>query len=228
MAIGDNGMLGKTDAPQQEVSEVSKPPTLGSLADSTPPTLSMEQISKLIKEQVEEEVAVRMQAIEDGDLKKEDVRPNASKQFNNFDKKLEIFGVDLTEALPGFVCRWFNDDGDRIIRQQMRGWALVSRKEIALNDALTPLNKDMGDYISVYVGSAENNQPMRAMLMKVDKDRYDQMMRVYEDHNDMIDEAINRGAIGPALQQGGYAGTDQGQVRIRYNPRGQVTASKPS
>lgn len=199
---------------------VVTPPAIGSAAPSDPPsgTLSKKEISEIIKAEVDAQVAERVRAIEAGDKTREDFS-DEDQQFANFDKKLEVYGVDLQEQLPGFVLRWINDERDRIPRSQLQGWDFVKRSEVGLNDKVTPLNKDLGENIAVYVGANEAGQPMRAFLMKIPKEAHEKLMRRIDRQNDQIQEAIRRGAIGPALSQGGYAGTDQGQVKIKYGTR---------
>lgn len=199
--------------------KLMEPPAVGSQAPSDPPSfaLTKEQFDAAVKEAVAQELAVL--APEDNDPTREKLRAFEDAQFNNFDKKLEVFGVDVKDILPGFVLRWINDERDRIPRSELMGWTFVKRTEVALNEKVFPMNKDMGDNIAVYVGASEGGQAMRAFLMKIPEAGYKRLMARKEAQDDLVEDAIKRGAIGPALSNKGYAGTDQGQVKINYNPR---------
>lgn len=192
----------------------------GSAAPSEPPkaTLSPSDIEAIVKERVEAELEKRL-APEQDDPMKEKLRAFEDAQFSNFDKKLEVFGVDVKDILPGFVLRWVNDERDRVPRMEMMGWTFVKRTEVALNEKVFPSNKDMGENIAVYVGGDEGGNAMRSFLMKIPQEGFDRIMKRKHAQDDLIEDAIRRGAIGPAMGNKGYAGTDMGQVKINYNPR---------
>lgn len=195
-------------------------PQTGTAAPSTPPAnnISVAEMEKIIKERVEMEVAARL-APEEDDPTKEKLRAFEDAQFANFDKKLEVFGVDVKDVLPGFVLRWVNDERDRVPRMELMGWTFVKRTEVALNEKVFPANKDMGDNIAVYTGADEGGKAMRSFLMKIPQEGFDRIMRRKHAQDDLIEDAIRRGTIGPAMGNKGYAGTDQGQVKINYQPR---------
>lgn len=213
-------------------SEVDVP--LGKAAPSDAPameSLSAASIKALIAEQVEEQVAERMRALEQDDPSKEDFTQE-DQQFSNFDKKLEVFGIDWDKTCPGFVLRWVNDDGDRVPRLQMMGYEFVKRTEVGLNEKLTPLNQDLGENIAVYVGKNTEGGAMRAFLMKIPKELFDKRQAAQQRVNDKIEHAIRHGGIGPALGQGGYAGTDGPQgpgsgVKIQYTPQSGRNMGRP-
>lgn len=119
-----------------------------------------------------------------------------STPFNNFQLKLAVYAANPQDPIPGFHLRFVNDEGDRLMQHQMMGYALVNRNEIALDERVTPLNKDLGDHISVYVGSTAHGSPMRSFLMKIPNERYEARMKQAQRHNDNIDNAIRRGTIG--------------------------------
>lgn len=193
-------------------------PSLGEPAPSEPPAFDADAIRAMVREEADKLVGERLKAIEAGELTKAGARPEEDQQFANFDKKLEVYGVDLAEALPGFVLRWINDDRDRIPRSQVQGWTFVTKQEAGLNDKLTPINKDMGENIAVYVGGDEQGKAMRAFLMKIPKEGFDRIMAPKERRDDMIEEAIRRGGIGPALSQGGYPGAERVPIKYQIPP----------
>lgn len=189
-------------------------PRIGAPAPSDAPKVDMGQINELIRERVEAEVANRLKAVEADDPSREAVTGEEA-QFANFDRKLDVFGIDLSESLPGFHLHWFNDEGDRIVRMQFMGYTFVTRKEVALNDKVSPLNQDLGENIAVYAGSRNDGTPLRTYLMKLPNELYAKRQQVIQNRNDEVDKAINRGAIGDSARTTNtYAGTDQGAVKI--------------
>lgn len=201
---------------------VAKAPELEvNVGEAAPSNISFDaaKMEQLIKERVEAEVSQRIKAIEADDPTRSEMRPDEDQQFANFDKKLDVFGVNFEKALPGFHLHWFNDDGDRIMRMLVMGFTMVKRTDVAINEKVAPLNQDLGENIAVYVGKKTDGTPMRAFLMKIPEEMYAKRYARAQEHNDKIEEAIRFGSIGPALSQGGYAGTDQGQVKIKYEPR---------
>lgn len=197
-------------------------PSVGSAAPSDVSdkiTLSKDELKSLVEASVEDRLTQLKLSPDQDDPSKGTFNPFVDDQFSNFDKKLEVFGVDVKDILPGFVLRWINDERDRVPRSEFMGWTFVLRTEVALSEKVFPPNKDMGDKIAVYVGANEGGQPMRAFLMKIPQEGYDQIMRRKHAQDDMIEDAIRRGAVGPALSRGGYAGTDKGTVKINYQPK---------
>lgn len=214
-----------TDATQNDQTQTlppapqpAMPPRIGAPAPSQPPAIDAAALGRLIAEKVEEKVRERLKGIEEAELSKSEVT-GEDQQFAQFDKKLDVFGVDLSESLPSFHLHWFNDDGDRIVRMQLLGYTFVARNEIALNEKVSPLNQDLGDNIAVYAGTRVDGSPLRTYLMKIPKPVYEKRQKAIQAKNDQIDQAIRRGAIGDALGQGGYAGTDRGGVSISVSSR---------
>lgn len=189
---------------------------------------SMDAIKAYIDEQVTKGVEERLKAIEANDPSREQMT-GLDAPFNNFDQRLQVHGVDLEEAIPGMHLHWVNDDEDRILRMQSLGYVFVDRSEVALNEKSVPLNKDLGDKISVYVGTRRDGQPMKAYLMKISKENYSKRQGRVQAHNDAIDAAIRRGGIGPASQAGGgYVGAAEGRIGIKISPPQFLRAARPS
>jgi hypothetical protein len=200
-------------------------PVLGAAAPGDAPELDQASLEKLIKERVDMAVEDKLRALEADDPDKLKLLEE-DQQFSNFDQKLQIFGADPKEALPGFHLHWFNDDGDRVLRMQAMGYTFVKRTEVAVNDRVAPLNQDLGENIAIYVGKRTDGAPMRALLMKIPQELYERRYKKQQEHNDVIEDAIKRGGIGNALSARGYAGTDRGAITIGYNPRGNQVVSR--
>lgn len=194
---------------------VTSVPAIGSPAPSAPPTVDAETLQKLINERVQEEVSRRLaEAVSDGPDPTRTQVTQEDEQFSQFDKKLDVFGVNAEELFGKYHLHWFNDEGDRIMRMSLSGYTFVTRKEIALNDNVAPLNQDLGDNVAVYVGTKEGGAPLRAYLMKIPMETYVKRQMALQQRQDKVDEAIRRGAIGNALTNKGYAGTDGNTVPI--------------
>jgi hypothetical protein len=196
--------------------EIESPPGAPVAKSDSPEsvTLSKADLAAYIKTEVEQQVALRIKAIEDDDPDRELIT-GQDRGFNNLERKLEVYGIDIEEALPGFHVHWLNDDADRIFRMQRQGYTFVTRTEVGINEQLTPLNKDLGDRIAVYAGTKMNGDPMQTFLMKIPKALWEKHQGRIAAHNDAIDEAIRRGGIGPASgMKNSYAGTDGGRVKI--------------
>lgn len=178
------------DAP---VSSADPMPPVGAQSGAPPRSLGspldVEKMRKEIEEQIRREVREQLAS---GDPTREAVT-EAEMPFNDFNKKLEIFAENPDDPIPGFKLRWVNDDGDRIMRLQMRGWVLVNREEIALNSNVTPLNKDLGEFVAIYAGTDSSHQPMRTYLMKIPNDRYEKMQKQQQRRDDDIEAAIRQG-----------------------------------
>lgn len=192
-------------------------PKIGDLAPGTAPApISAEAMQKLIDEAVDARVK---EALGERELTPQDINGN-DPIFNDFSKKLELFGYDLENLQSTFHLHWINEVGDRIFRMQAQGYTFVTRKEVVLNDNVSPLNQDLGENIAVYAGTTEQGGPMRTYLMKIPKEVYERKQASIQRVNDTIDEAIRRGTVGPAgTTKNSYAGTDQGQTKIDIGTR---------
>lgn len=221
-----NGIKSMTNATvgSEPVSPKLAAPKVGDLAPGDPPKPpSAAEIQKIIDEAVNTRVA---QALNERELTRTDVT-GEDPIFNDFSKKLELFGYDLEKLQADFHLHWINEQGDRIFRMQAQGYAFVTRTEVVLNDAVAPLNQDLGENIAVYAGTNEQGGALRTYLMKIPKDIYARRQASIQRQNDMIDAAIRRGAIGPvANTKNSYAGTDQGQVKINVAERNMQSAPR--
>lgn len=103
-------------------------------------------------------------------------------------------------AKPGFVRRWFNDDGNRIAMAIDLGYDHVEEQGIQTDDP--------GSRISRLVGTKANGDPLKAYLMETPDELFAEGVAEKEAHNRQIDEAIAAGSptdgpIAPAAEQYG-------------------------
>ncbi len=128
--------------------------------------------------------------------------------FSGDVRKLQVFGRDGNEGIPGFKTRWFADEGGSGVRINMArrsGWDFVTREEVALNDSLTPLNSDLGNHVTQVVNPhAEGGKPEIGYLMKIPED----LFKSYQDEREQkvhgnIERALREGAMnrGPEARQ---------------------------
>jgi hypothetical protein len=180
-------------------------PVAGQVSNAPPSAMLDSKELAALKETMKDELReeLRKEFLQE-DKTREDIE--GSVPFGSFDQKLAVFGpdVDPSDPIPGYHCHWINDEGDRIPRAQMRGYEFVKKNELHLNTALTPLNKDEGDFISCYVGSTAQNTPMRAYLMKMPLDVWKKQRQREQLHNDQIDAAIRRGQLGNQIGNKAY------------------------
>lgn len=110
------------------------------------------------------------------------------------------FGVQhsrLTVANPdpNYVYRWVNDDGrGRIDRATAGGYEFVqadSDQKVGTGSA--DGNSDVGSRVSRIVGTQEGGAGMRAYLMRIKREWYEQDQKAKQALVDQIDSAIKRG-----------------------------------
>lgn len=113
-------------------------------------------------------------------------------------------------TIAGFIPRWFNDEENRLPRAQDAGWEFVNPSEFPTfrpSQHVAP-NSDLGSRISVVCGTDELGQSIRAYLMKINKDFWDEDQAAKQKEIDETDKAIHGGRVHP------YAGQYVKQVSI--------------
>ena len=127
--------------------------------------------------------------------------------FNGTEGKLRI-----GHQIDGYHLHIFNDTPGRIDQALNVGYEFVSPDEVggtAVN--VVSRNTDIGDKVRFMVGTAENNEPLYAYLMKIRQEFYDEDQESLQAKNDQIDEAI----------RGGRLTGDGHSTEGFYKPRGQ-------
>jgi len=110
-----------------------------------------------------------------------------------------------------FVYRWVNDQDGRPEMAEQGGYAFVQKDEV-LGVGQTELhqgNTDLNSRVSKVVGRAEGNVPIRAYLMKIPREWYDEDQAAKADKLKAVDRAIRAGQAGGALVENAY-----GDVRL--------------
>lgn len=110
-----------------------------------------------------------------------------------------------------FVFRWFNDQDSRIEDASAAGYEPVQKDEV-VGVGQTELhqdNSDLNSRVSKVVGRAEGNVPIRAFLMKIPREFYDEDQAAKDRRNAESDRALRGGKAGGADVENQY-----GEVRI--------------
>lgn len=117
--------------------------------------------------------------------------------FSASRKRLEVRYVekDFEKQWHG---HWFNDQDGRIERAQDAGYEFVKPDEVrGVGDReVNSGNTDLNSKVSRVVGRGEGGNPIRAYLMKLPLDLYNQDKAEKQKVNDLVDNAIRAGKAG--------------------------------
>lgn len=114
--------------------------------------------------------------------------------------KLKVFG-----DIPGYHMFWENDQDAAIEQLLEYGFEFVQKTEVGLNKTFVA-DEGVDSRVSKHVGVKQDGSPLRAYLMKVTNEIWDEIDRVNQAQADMWEEGIRRGATS--------------DVENRYIPRG--------
>lgn len=103
-----------------------------------------------------------------------------------------------TPEIPGFHLHWLNDDGARISQALNGGYEFVKPEETIITSTdlagdTVGTGTDMGSRVSIVVGKHESGAPMRAYLMKIPSEFYEEDQRDIQGRVDGIHEAMFQG-----------------------------------
>lgn len=122
---------------------------------------------------------------------------------------------DYGGQLDGYVPRWVNDKGARISQALQGGYEPVLKDDrIAAGAAGEDRNSDMGSWVSQIVGTKEDGSPMRAYLMRIKREWYDEDQKAKQKQVDAIDEAIKGGRINEKADDGRYLDRSRTNVAL--------------
>lgn len=129
------------------------------------------------------------------------------------DMKLGI--RDYGGQLEGFVPRWINDKGGRIHDALTGGYEPVFKDDQVLaGEVGENRNSDMGSWVSQIVGTQEDGSPMRAYLMKIKREWYEEDQQAKQKRVDAVDEAIRGGRINEKAGDGRYLDRDRTSINL--------------
>lgn len=111
-------------------------------------------------------------------------------------------GLPMTKLgapdIPGYSCNWFNDEDGRVEWAISRGYRFVEQHEIVSisNDIagdLVGVGTDMGSRVSQVVGGSRFNTPLKAFLMKIPTEIFEEDKQAEQDRVDDIHEGMKQG-----------------------------------
>lgn len=118
-------------------------------------------------------------------------------------------------SVDGKVRRWINDDGGRIPMAEQGGYEFVTDDGLKIGETnLGSGNQDLGSRVSRIVGTKANGEPLRAYLMEIDKDSYDEDQAAKAAKIKETDDQIRHGNIERKPDDGRYVPRDG----INYKP----------
>lgn len=119
------------------------------------------------------------------------------------------------DKYQGKRLRWVNDTADgRLQNAELGGYEFVTADGTERIGEGSNGNSDLGSRVSRIVGTKEDGQPMRAYLMAIDEELYQEDQAEKQKEVDQIDTHIRSGAIG-----GTKPGQDGRYVKdINYKP----------
>ena len=105
------------------------------------------------------------------------------------------------------VLRWFNDTNGRIEQAEAGGWTFVEPNEAKSlgRSGLHQENSDLNSKVSKVV--SRSGDPIRAYLMSISKEWFDEDQERKEDINRQVDIALGATNQGGQSIEGGYTPT---------------------
>jgi hypothetical protein len=130
--------------------------------------------------------------------------------FSASRKRLEVRYTEKDFEKQWHV-HWFNDQDGRPERALDAGYEFVKPEEVrGIGDReVHSGNTDLNSKVSRVVGRAEGGQPIRAYLMKLPLDLYNEDQAKKQEANDLVDRAIRAGRAG-----GANIGNNYGDVKV--------------
>lgn len=124
--------------------------------------------------------------------------PVRRKRFRFAGPRLRL-QVDESLKDKGYFYRFFNDDKGELGQAQRAGYVYVTKTEMGEVEAVGERevhggNSDLNSFVSRVVGRDAAGVPMRAYLMKLPMDLYNEDQDYREKHvNALIDEGLRQG-----------------------------------
>lgn len=115
-------------------------------------------------------------------------------QSGSFNRRLQA------RPIEGFQIRFVNDEMGRLSQFCDLGWDFVTNQEQGLGGN----SSDAGDKYSIVVGTTSGGQELRAYLLKIPQEWYDQFKRIEAEQTSQVDQAIKRGLVNSKEGDGRY------------------------
>lgn len=115
-------------------------------------------------------------------------QPRFRPVFTGMIQKLSVINPE-----PGWHYHWLNDYPGRVELALSGGYQHVRKGEVRLVDGVVPRDSDLGEIVSTIVGRTEDNAPLRAYLMRIRQEHYEEGQNVIQSAVDRVDAAIRKG-----------------------------------
>lgn len=119
----------------------------------------------------------------------------------------------VNASIPGYHMIWENDTDDGNIEQLLvEGFEFVTKSEVTLTQGIVA-DEDLSSRVSRYVGSKEDGSPLRAYLLKIPEEVWQERESYRYNEADLRDDNIRRGIVGS-----GSAADHDGMRRLKKAP----------
>lgn len=108
------------------------------------------------------------------------------------------------EEKPDVVGRWINDKDNRLLYAEEGGYRYVERLTNVGTPDVDPGNTDLGSRTSRVVGKHEDGSPLRAYLMEIDRETYEQDQLAKEERLLETEDTIRNGNLDGKASDGRY------------------------
>ena len=117
-------------------------------------------------------------------------------------RKMRVPGETIRRKLSypgedGYEMRWANDKDTRITDLLERGWDHVLKDEgkaVGDPDVANEVAQDLGTQVSRVVGAEDDGRPIKAYLMKIRKDWYEEDRKAKDDYLTQLEKQIKDGS----------------------------------
>lgn len=128
-----------------------------------------------------------------------------------------------TPEIAGFHLHWFNDDENRLAQAMEGGYDFVDPQETMVNSFSlggdpVGTGTDLGTRVSVVVGTKKDGSTMRAYLMKIPQEYFNEDQAAGQERVDQVHDAMSKGN----QQRNGETEADR---RQRYVSRSSMTST---
>lgn len=110
-------------------------------------------------------------------------------------RRLDVSHIENDPRYANKKLGWYNNEGGRIQQLMQQGWEPVrgdAYQSVWQHDAKDTSQTD--SVISAPVGIGREGQPINAILMMIDRDIYDEIQGMKEDHLGTIERSLRQGA----------------------------------
>jgi hypothetical protein len=113
--------------------------------------------------------------------------------------------MTATNIPNGYVPRWVNDDPPGRIKAAMEsGYTMVNAQGVFIGEDIADGNTDLGSAVSIVVGRDSGGQPVKAYLMCIKQEWYDEDQAKKLEAVKDIENQIKTGQVSRTADDGRY------------------------